>query len=46
MTATRLFDRAVIRLSPRDGSDENIADFLQGLVSASMSNYVQPTELI
>lgn len=36
MTATRLFDRAVIRLSPRDGSDENIADFLQGLVTADV----------
>ncbi|MDE8652945.1 YgfZ/GcvT domain-containing protein [Novosphingobium album (ex Liu et al. 2023)] len=33
MTATRLFDRAVIRLSPREGSGEDVADFLQGLVT-------------
>ena len=32
MTATRLFDRAVIRLSPRDES-EDVADFLEGLVT-------------
>lgn len=32
MTATRLFDRAVIRLSPRDEA-ENVAEFLQGLVT-------------
>ncbi|MGN6356293.1 MAG: CAF17-like 4Fe-4S cluster assembly/insertion protein YgfZ [Novosphingobium sp.] len=36
MTASRLFDRAVIRLSARDaaqGPGENPADFLQGLVT-------------
>lgn len=32
MTATRLFDRAVIRLTPQDGA-EDVADFLQGLVT-------------
>ncbi len=32
MTATRLFERAVIRLSPRD-ADEDVAGFLQGLVT-------------
>lgn len=33
MTATRLFDRALIRLSPRADSGENVVDFLQGLVT-------------
>jgi folate-binding protein YgfZ len=32
MTATRLFSRAVLRLSPRDDS-EDVFDFLQGLVT-------------
>lgn len=32
MTATRLFTRAIIRLSPLDGG-EDVADFLQGLVT-------------
>ena len=32
MTATRLFDRAVVRLSPQDES-EDVAAFLQGLVT-------------
>jgi len=32
MTATRLLDRAVIRLSPRDEA-EDVAEFLQGLVT-------------
>ncbi|WP_284124852.1 CAF17-like 4Fe-4S cluster assembly/insertion protein YgfZ [Parerythrobacter aestuarii] len=32
MTATRLFDRAVIRLTPQDPG-EDVADFLQGLVT-------------
>ncbi|WP_128892225.1 folate-binding protein YgfZ [Erythrobacter sp. HKB08] len=32
MTATRLFDRAIIRLTPLS-EDEDIADFLQGLVT-------------
>ncbi|SFF75110.1 hypothetical protein SAMN05518801_101231 [Novosphingobium sp. CF614] len=36
MTATRLFDRAVIRLSPREGSGESVADFLQGLVTSDV----------
>jgi folate-binding protein YgfZ len=36
MTATRLFDRAVIRISPREGSGEDVADFLQGLVTADV----------
>lgn len=41
MTATRLFDRAVIRLSPRKSDDpasapENVADFLQGLVTVDV----------
>ena len=33
MTATRLFGRAIIRLSPRDEGSEDIAEFLQGLVT-------------
>jgi folate-binding protein YgfZ len=37
MTPTRLFDRAVIRLSPREGSDENVAEFLQGLVTSDVT---------
>ena len=32
MTATRLFDRAVIRLTPLDGG-EDVTEFLQGLVT-------------
>ncbi|MCJ2187749.1 CAF17-like 4Fe-4S cluster assembly/insertion protein YgfZ [Novosphingobium beihaiensis] len=36
MTATRLFDRAVIRLSPREGSGESVTDFLQGLVTSDV----------
>ncbi|MEJ2457138.1 MAG: folate-binding protein [Novosphingobium sp.] len=36
MTATRLFDRAVIRLSPRVGAGENVTDFLQGLVTSDV----------
>ena len=32
MSAHRLFQRAVIRLAPQDGT-ENVADFLQGLVT-------------
>ena len=35
MSATRLFSRAVIRLSPRDES-EDVRDFLQGLVTNDM----------
>ncbi|HUD31096.1 MAG TPA: folate-binding protein [Novosphingobium sp.] len=41
MTATRLFDRALIRLSPRPApeaeSGESVVDFLQGLVTADVS---------
>ncbi|MFC0205567.1 CAF17-like 4Fe-4S cluster assembly/insertion protein YgfZ [Novosphingobium soli] len=40
MTATRLFDRAVIRLSPRPAEGapaENVADFLQGLVTSDVT---------
>lgn len=42
MTATRLFDRAVIRLSPRkteDGTpaDEDVAQFLQGLITVDVT---------
>jgi folate-binding protein YgfZ len=36
MTASRLFDRAVIRLSPRPDSQEDVAEFLQGLVTADV----------
>jgi folate-binding protein YgfZ len=36
MTATRLFDRAVLRLSPREGSGEDVAEFLQGLVTSDV----------
>jgi folate-binding protein YgfZ len=36
MTATRLFDRALIRLSPRT-EDETVIPFLQGLVTADVS---------
>ncbi|MFK4873712.1 YgfZ/GcvT domain-containing protein [Novosphingobium sp. ZW T3_23] len=36
MTASRLFDRAVIRLSPRPDSNEDVAAFLQGLVTADV----------
>lgn len=42
MTATRLFDRALIRLSPRTdsegaASDENVVNFLQGLVTSDVA---------
>jgi folate-binding protein YgfZ len=37
MTATRLFDRALVRVSPRADSGENVADFLQGLVTADVA---------
>lgn len=36
MTATRLFNRAVIRISRKEGSDEDVADFLQGLVTSDV----------
>jgi folate-binding protein YgfZ len=42
MTASRLFDRAVIRLSPRPDSNEDVAEFLQGLVTADVKG-VLPT---
>lgn len=35
MTASRLFDRAVVRLSPLD-PDEDVAGFLQGLVTSDV----------
>lgn len=40
MTASRLFDRAVIRLSPRADSQEDVADFLQGLVTADVKAHL------
>lgn len=36
MDATRLFDRAVLRLSPQD-ADEDVAGFLQGLVTQDVT---------
>jgi len=36
MTASRLFDRAVIRLSP-ESEDEDVAAFLQGLVTSDVT---------
>ena len=36
MTATRLFERAAVRLAPTDGTEdaaEDVADFLQGLLT-------------
>jgi len=33
MTATRLFDRAIVRITPREGSGEDAYAFLQGLVT-------------
>lgn len=36
MTATRLLHRAVIRLSPREGSTEDVRAFLQGLVTSDV----------
>ena len=36
MTATRLFDRTAIRLTPREGSGEDVAEFLQGLVTSDV----------
>lgn len=38
MTATRLFDRTLIRLSASTGSGESVADFLQGLVTSDVKN--------
>lgn len=37
MTATRLFDRALVRLSPRADSGESVVDFLQGLVTSDVA---------
>lgn len=37
MTATRLFDRALVRLSPRQGSGEDVPAFLQGLVTSDVT---------
>ena len=36
MTASRLFARAIVRLSSREGSDEDVTDFLQGLVTSDV----------
>lgn len=36
MTPTHLSNRAVIRLSPREGANENVAAFLQGLVTSDV----------
>ena len=36
MSASRLFARAIVRLSPREGSGEDVADFLQGLVTSDV----------
>ena len=36
MTGTRLYSRAIIRLSPHD-EDEDVASFLQGLVTNDVS---------
>jgi folate-binding protein YgfZ len=36
MTATRLFSRTIIRLSPRE-TDEDVANFLQGLVTSDVT---------
>ncbi len=38
MTATRLFDRAVLCLSPRAQSDEDVTAFLQGLVTSDVAD--------
>lgn len=37
MTATRLARRAVIRISPREGSGEDVVAFLQGLVTSDVT---------
>jgi folate-binding protein YgfZ len=37
MPATRLFSRAIVRVSPQDG-EENVADFLQGLVTNDVTS--------
>lgn len=37
MPATRLFDRAVVRLSPED-AEEDVASFLQGLVTSDVKS--------
>lgn len=36
MIATRLLHRALVRLSPREGSSEDVAAFLQGLVTSDV----------
>jgi folate-binding protein YgfZ len=36
MTATRLFSRAIVRVSPQDG-EEDAAEFLQGLVTSDVN---------
>ena len=37
MTATRLAKRALVRMAPRDGADEDVRGFLQGLVTNDVS---------
>ncbi|WP_108791585.1 CAF17-like 4Fe-4S cluster assembly/insertion protein YgfZ [Erythrobacter sp. Alg231-14] len=37
MTATVLKSRAIVRVAPRDGSGEDVRDFLQGLVTNDVS---------
>ncbi|MEM8725536.1 MAG: folate-binding protein [Pseudomonadota bacterium] len=37
MSATRLISRALIRVAPRDGADEDVRGFLQGLVTNDVS---------
>ncbi len=41
MPATRLFDRAVVRLSPQD-EGEDVADFLNGLVTQDVTGTASP----
>ncbi len=40
MNATRLFDRTIIRLSPEEDEEEDVADFLQGLVTNDVKNHL------
>lgn len=37
MNATRLTDRALVRIAPRDGAEEDVRGFLQGLVTNDVS---------
>lgn len=40
MTATRLFDRTLVRITAREGGDDNPVDFLQGLVTNDVSKFL------